>query len=31
MEEFKLDYYFENREEFAFKEVFEGCTYGSGK
>ncbi len=27
MEEFKLDYYFENREEFAFKEVFEGCTY----
>ncbi len=27
MEEFKLDYYFENREEFTFKEVFEGCTY----
>lgn len=27
MEELKLDYYFEKREEFPFKEVFKDCTY----
>ena len=27
MEELKLNYYFKNMDEFAFKEVFEGCTY----
>lgn len=27
MEELKLEYYFKNIEEFAFKEVFNNCTY----
>ena len=27
MEELKLEYYFKNIEEFAFKEVFDNCTY----
>lgn len=27
MEELKLEYYFKNMEEFAFKEVFNNCTY----
>lgn len=27
MEELKLNYYFKEMENFAFKEVFEGCTY----
>lgn len=27
MEELKLNYYFKEMEKFAFKEVFEGCTY----
>lgn len=27
MEELKLNYYFKNIEEFAFKEIFENCTY----
>ncbi len=27
MENFKLDYYFENIENFAFKDVFQGATY----
>ena len=27
MEELKLEYYFKEMENFAFKEVFEGCTY----
>lgn len=27
MEEFKLDYYFGETENFRFKEIFEGCTY----
>ena len=27
MEELKLKYYFENMDEFRFKEIFENCTY----
>ena len=27
MEELKLNYYFKNMDEFAFKEIFENCTY----
>ena len=27
MEELKLNYYFKNMDEFAFKEIFKNCTY----
>ena len=29
MEELKLNYYFKNMDEFAFKEIFKNCTYAN--